>query len=49
MKTPKQYRLEALKRVQKLNRKKNKKTNLSLFERFDSGSYFIRLIKQERE
>ena len=49
MKTPEQYRFEALKRVQKLNRKKKKKTKLSLFEKFNSGSYFIRLIKQERE
>ena len=49
MKTPQQYRLEALERVEKLNRKKKKKSKLSLFENVQSGGYFIRLIKQDRD
>jgi hypothetical protein len=49
MKTKKQYVREALARVERLNRKKKKKTKLSLFEKFNSGGYFIRLIKQERD
>ena len=49
MKTPEQYRLEALERVEKLNRKKKKKSKLSLFKNVKSGGFFIRLIKQERE
>jgi len=49
MKTPEQYRLEALERVRKLNRKKKKKSKLSLFENVQSGGYFIRLIKQDRD
>ena len=52
MKTKYDYVREALERVERLNRKKNKKkkkTNLSLFEKFNSGGYFIRLIKQERD
>mgnify|MGYP003148683658 FL=1 len=49
MKTPQQYRLEALERVEKLNRKKKKKSKLSLFKNVKSGGFFIRLIKQERE
>tara|TARA_B100000963_G_scaffold336355_1_gene331318 strand:- start:283 stop:432 length:150 start_codon:yes stop_codon:yes gene_type:complete len=49
MKTPQQYRLEALERVEKLNRKKKKKSKLSLFKNVKGGGFFIRLIKQERE
>lgn len=49
MKTKKQYVREALARVERLNRKKKKKTKLSLFEKFNSGGYFIRLIKQNRD
>ena len=49
MKTKKDYVREALARVERLNRKKKKKTKLSLFEKFNSGGYFIRLIKQERD
>ena len=49
MKSKKEYVREALARVERLNRKKKKKTKLSLFEKFNSGGYFVRLIKQNRD
>jgi len=51
MKTPQEYRDEALERVKAVrNRtKKRRKSKLSLFTNVASGGFFIRLIKQERE
>lgn len=56
-KTRKQYRLEALKRVLRLNRKlgqvtqlkktKSKRMKLTLFSK-NRNSYFIRMVKQEK-
>ncbi len=54
-KTRKQYRLEALKRVLQLNRKKStqlkktksKRMKLTLFSKH-KNSYFIRMVKQEK-
>lgn len=51
MKTPQEYRDEALESVKAVrNRtKKRRKSKLSLFTNVASGGFFIRLIKQERE
>ena len=49
MKSKKEYVREALARVNRLNLRKKKKTRLSLFEKFNSGGYFVRLIKQNRD
>ena len=55
MKTPLQYRLEALERVKKIaertkkKKKKKKKSNMSLFHKVSTGNYLIRMVKQERE
>tara|TARA_R100001440_G_scaffold68601_1_gene90199 strand:+ start:86 stop:253 length:168 start_codon:yes stop_codon:yes gene_type:complete len=52
MKTKLQYRLEALARAKAVSeraKKKRKKSKLTLFENVQSGGYFIRLIKQERD
>lgn len=49
MKSKKEYVREALERVNRLNLRKKKKTRLSLFEKFNSGGYFVRLIKQNRD
>ena len=52
MKTPTQYRLEALARakaVRDRSKKKKKKSKLSLFKEVASGGFFVRLIKQERK
>ena len=54
-KTRKQYRLEALKRVLKLNRKKStqlqktksKRQKLTLFSK-NRNTFFIRMVKQEK-
>ncbi len=53
-KTRKQYRLEALKRVLRLNRKKTtqlkktKSTKLKYFTKVSTGNYLIQMIKQEK-
>ena len=54
MKTPLQYRLEALERVRKIaertkKKKKKKKPSMSLFHKVSTGNYLIRMVKQERE
>tara|TARA_R100000734_G_C3305843_1_gene96329 strand:+ start:696 stop:860 length:165 start_codon:yes stop_codon:yes gene_type:complete len=54
MKTPLQYRLEALERVKKIaertkKKKKKKKPSMSLFHKVSTGNYLIRMVKQERE
>ena len=51
MKTPQEYRDEALARVKAVRdrTKKRRKSKLSLFSNVASGGFFIRLIKQERE
>ena len=53
-KTRKQYRLEALKRVLQLNRKKTtqlkkvKSKTLQYFTKVSTGNYLIRMVKQEK-
>ena len=52
MKTPQQYKLEALARAKAVadrTKRKKKKSKLSLFKNVASGGFFIRLIKQERK
>ena len=55
MKTPQEYRLEALERVRqvaertKKKKKKKKKPSMSLFHKVSTGNYLIRMVKQERE
>ena len=54
MKTPQEYRLEALERVRQVaertkKKKKKKKPSMSLFHKVSTGNYLIRMVKQERE
>ncbi len=53
-KTRKQYRLEALKRVLQLKKKKStqlkkrKSTKLKYFTKVSTGNYLVQMVKQEK-